>query len=97
MRGRITLAAIDHSRVRWEARDLEARLRSLWAMRGRALVLPLTVRNLRMIAVMRQRLDREGWTVRCQSQLKSETIAVFIHMKRYGARPARGSWHRRAS
>jgi hypothetical protein len=89
-RRQITLAAVDRTKVKWSISELEARLRTLWQMRGRALVLPLTVRNLRSIAACRQRLDREGWTVRCQSQLRSETIAVYIHMRRYGARPQRG-------
>lgn len=97
-RRQITLNDVDRSKVKWTTEELTGRLRTLWAMRGRALVLPLTVRNLRSIAACRQRMDREGWTVRCQTQLRSETIAIYVHIRRIGARPARSDrWHRRVS
>jgi len=82
----IHLSAIDRTRLRWREGDLDRELLALWQTRGKAKVLPLTVRSLREIAACQRRWDRRGWTVRAQTQLKSNTIAVFVHLRHRGAR-----------
>ena len=87
---RITLAAVDRSRMKWSQGTLRENLVVLWALRGRrAVILALTVENLRLVSALKRTMDREGWRVYAQTQLRSNTIAVYVRQRYRGARPAR--------
>lgn len=81
---------IDMSRVRWDPKLLASILSSLWQTRGR-LAMRYDVYTHRMLGALRVKLDREGYTLRMQTELSRGTVVVWIGQKYRGNRPRRGT------
>lgn len=90
----VGFSAVDHTKVdrsvvKWDVKRTASILESLWLTRN-GLSMKYTVYTHRLIANLRRKFDRKGYSLRAQTELSKDTVVVWIAVKHRGNRPRRG-------